>query len=37
MLIDAYNKGEFKGKLKKIASTLNGDPNPVMMLIKHKK
>lgn len=36
-LIESYNNGELKGKLKKIAATLNEDSNPVIMLIKHKK
>lgn len=35
-LIDSYKKGELKGKLKKIAATLDKDSNPVIMLIKHK-
>lgn len=36
-LVDSYNKGELKGKLKKIAETLDEDSNPVIMLLKHKK
>ncbi|MFV0272209.1 MAG: 6-bladed beta-propeller [Macellibacteroides fermentans] len=36
-LVESYNNGELKGKLKKIAATLNEDSNPVIMLIKHKK
>ena len=36
-LIESYNNGELKGKLKKIAATLNEDSNPLIMLIKHKK
>ncbi len=36
-LIESYNNGELKEKLKKIAATLNEDSNPVIMLIKHKK
>ncbi|MGL5619831.1 MAG: 6-bladed beta-propeller, partial [Tannerellaceae bacterium] len=36
-LIESYEKGELKGQLKEIASTLNEDSNPVIMLIKHKK
>ena len=35
-LVDSYNKGELKGKLKEIAATLNEDSNPVIMLVKHK-
>jgi hypothetical protein len=36
-LVEAYEKGELKGKLKEIASTLDEDDNPVIMLIKHRK
>ena len=37
-LVDAYKKGELKdGKLKEIASTLDVEDNPVIMLVKHKK
>jgi hypothetical protein len=36
-LFESYEKGELKGKLKEIASTLNEESNPVIMLIKHKK
>ncbi len=36
-LIESYEKGELKGELKNIASTLNEDSNPVIMLIKHKR
>ncbi|MFV0585029.1 MAG: 6-bladed beta-propeller [Parabacteroides gordonii] len=35
-LVDSYKKGELKGKLKKIAATLEEDSNPVIMLVKHK-
>jgi hypothetical protein len=35
-LINAYQKGELKGKLKEIASTLNENDNPVLMIIKLK-
>ena len=35
-LVESYNKGELKGKLKEIASKLDEDSNPVIMLIKHK-
>lgn len=36
-LIEAYEKGQLKGKLKEIASGLNEDSNPVLMLLKNKK
>lgn len=36
-LVEKYNDGKLKGKLKEIASNLNEDDNPVIMLIKHKK
>ena len=36
-LIESYEKGELKGKLKEIAATLDEESNPVIMLIKHKK
>jgi hypothetical protein len=36
-LVEAYEKGELKGKLKEIAATLDEDSNPVIMLVKHKK
>lgn len=35
-LVEAYNNGELMGQLKEIASTLNEESNPVIMLIKHK-
>jgi hypothetical protein len=35
-LVEDYEKGELKGKLKEIAATLNEESNPVIMLIKHK-
>ena len=35
-LVESYNKGELKGKLKEIASELDEDSNPVIMLIKQK-
>ena len=35
-LVESYNKGELKGQLKEIASKLDEDSNPVIMLIKHK-
>ncbi|MCD7849475.1 MAG: 6-bladed beta-propeller [Parabacteroides sp.] len=36
-LIQDYKSGRLKGRLKEIASQLNEDSNPVIMLIKHKK
>ena len=37
-LVEAYKKGELKdGKLKEIASKLNEDDNPVLMLVKYKR
>jgi hypothetical protein len=37
-LVESYKKGELKdGKLKEIASKLDAEDNPVIMLIKHKK
>lgn len=36
-LVEAYNKGKLKGKLKEIASGLNEESNPVIMLAKYKK
>ena len=37
-LVEAYKKGELKdGKLKEIASKLNEDDNPVIMLVKYKR
>ena len=36
-LVDDYKKGILKGKLKEIASTLDEEDNPVIMLLKHKK
>ena len=35
-LIEAYEKDELKGKLKEIASTLNEDSNPVLMILTAK-
>lgn len=35
-LIEAYTKGQLKGKLKEIAAELEEDSNPVIMLIKYK-
>ena len=36
-LVESYEKGELRGKLKEIAATLDEESNPVIMLIKHKK
>jgi len=37
-LVEYYKKGDFRdGKLKDIASRLDEEDNPVIMLIKHKK
>jgi hypothetical protein len=36
-LVESYKKGELKGKLKEIASKLDEEDNPVIMLVKHKK
>lgn len=36
-LVQDYKEGRLRGKLKEIASKLNEDDNPVIMLIKHKK
>jgi hypothetical protein len=35
-LVEAYEKGELKGRLKEIAAELNDESNPVIMLAKHK-
>jgi hypothetical protein len=35
-LVEAYKKGQLKGKLKEIAAKLNEEDNPVIMLVKHK-
>ena len=35
-LIEAYEKGELKGKLKEIASQLNDDSNPVIIVMKER-
>jgi len=37
MLVEAYKKGELKGKLKEIAAELEEDSNPVIMLVKYQK
>lgn len=36
-LVEAYQKGYLKGKLKEIAATLEEESNPVVMLAKHKE
>lgn len=36
-LVDLYNKGELKGKLDKIASKLDINDAPVIMMVKYKK
>ena len=36
-LIEDYKTGQLKGKLEEIASKLNEDSNPVIMIAKHKK
>jgi hypothetical protein len=36
-LVEAYKKGELKGRLKEIAAGLNEEDNAVIMLIKYKK
>ena len=36
-LVDDYEKGQLKGRLKEIASKLDEEDNPVIMLIKYKK
>jgi hypothetical protein len=36
-LLEVYEEGRLKGRLKEIAATLDEESNPVIMLIKHKK
>jgi len=36
-LVEAYKKGELKGRLKEIAAELDVEDNPVIMLVKYKK
>lgn len=36
-LIEAYEQGKLKGKLKEIAATLEEEANPVIMIAKYKK
>ena len=35
-LVEAYENGELRGRLKEIASKLNEESNPVIMLVKHR-
>jgi hypothetical protein len=35
-LVEAYEKGELKGKLNEIAAELDEESNPVVMLVKYK-
>ena len=35
-LVDEYEKGQLKGRLKEIAEKLDVEDNPVIMLVKHK-
>ena len=35
-LVEAYNDGRLKGDLKEVASRLNEDSNPIVMLVKNK-
>ena len=36
-LVQNYEGGRLKGKLKEVAAKLDSEDNPVIMLIKHKK
>lgn len=36
-LVEVYEKGQLKGKLKEIAAELDEESNPVIMLVKHRK
>lgn len=36
-LLEVYERGELKGKLKEIAAGLNEESNPIIMLAKYKK
>ena len=36
-LVEAYNKGELKGRLKEVAAKLDEEDNPVIMLARHRK
>lgn len=36
-LVEDYERGRLKGRLKEIAASLDEESNPVIMLIKHKK
>jgi hypothetical protein len=35
-LVEAYENNELRGKLKEIASKLNEESNPVIMIVTHK-
>jgi hypothetical protein len=35
-LVESYEKGELKGRLKEIAAKLDAEDNPVIMLVRHK-
>jgi hypothetical protein len=37
LLVEDYNKGQLKGRLKDAAAGLDEESNPVIMLIKHRK
>jgi hypothetical protein len=36
-LVEAYKEGKLKGKLKKVAATLDEEDNPMIMIKKQKK
>jgi hypothetical protein len=36
-LVEDYNNGQLKGRLKDVAAGLDEESNPVIMLVKHKK
>lgn len=36
LLVEAYQNGELKGELKEIASTLDENDNPILMIIRYK-
>jgi hypothetical protein len=37
VLVEAYEKGRLKGRLKDVAAGLDEESNPVIMLAKHKR
>lgn len=37
VLVEAFKKGELKGKLKEVAAELEEESNPVIMLVKYRK